>query len=63
MPSYVIADASVFIIFDKLNQMNLLKEIYQKVYTTLEIAEEFNMTGYLSNLQPINSIRTSYARK
>ncbi len=42
MPDYVIADASVFIIFDRLNQLRLLKDIYHKVYTTPEIAQEFN---------------------
>lgn len=44
MHKYVIADTSVFIIFDKINQLDLLREIYQTVYTTPEIAKEYNKT-------------------
>jgi len=42
MPRYVIADASVFIIFDKIDQFDILKKVYQKIYTTSEIADEYN---------------------
>ena len=42
MPEYVIADASVLIIFDKIDRFEILKEVYQKIYTTPEIADEFN---------------------
>ena len=44
MPRFVIADASVFIIFDKLNQFELLKAVYQNIFTTPEIEKEFNKT-------------------
>jgi predicted nucleic acid-binding protein len=42
MPSYVIADASVLIIFDKLKRFDILQKIYQNIYTTTEISQEFN---------------------
>lgn len=42
MPEVVIADASVLIIFDKLVQLDILKKIYQTIYTTPEISQEFN---------------------
>jgi predicted nucleic acid-binding protein len=41
MPKYVIANASVLIVLDKIEQLNLLKRIYQNIYTTPEIAEEY----------------------
>jgi predicted nucleic acid-binding protein len=41
MPRYVIADASVFILFDKIDRLDILKGVYQKVITTPEIANEF----------------------
>jgi predicted nucleic acid-binding protein len=42
MPSYVIADASVLIIFDKIKRFDILQKIYQNIYTTTEISQEFN---------------------
>lgn len=42
MPDYVIADASVLIIFDKLDQLDILQKIYLNIYTTPEISQEFN---------------------
>ncbi|KPK83080.1 MAG: hypothetical protein AMS27_13375 [Bacteroides sp. SM23_62_1] len=42
MPECVIADTSVLIIFDKIERFEILKEVYQKIYTTPEIVEEFN---------------------
>jgi predicted nucleic acid-binding protein len=42
MLDYVIADASVLIIFDKLNQFDILEKIYHNIYTTAEISLEFN---------------------
>jgi predicted nucleic acid-binding protein len=42
MLSYVIADASVLIIFDKLKRFDILQKIYQNIYTTTEISQEFN---------------------
>lgn len=41
MHRYVIADASVLIIFDKIDHLDLLRKIYQQIYTTPEIAFEF----------------------
>ncbi len=41
MPRYVIADASVLIILDKINQLDLLKGVYNSIYTTIEIFEEY----------------------
>ena len=41
MPKYVIADASVLIILDKIDQLELLRRIYKEVYTTPEISSEF----------------------
>lgn len=42
MPDYVIADASVFIILDKIDRLNILKGVYQEIYTTPEIADEYS---------------------
>jgi predicted nucleic acid-binding protein len=41
MPEFVIADTSVLIIFEKLNHLQLLKDIYRKIYITPEIREEY----------------------
>ncbi len=41
MHSIVIADTSCFILLTKINEINLLKELYSSVYTTPEIASEF----------------------
>ncbi|MEZ5070312.1 MAG: DUF3368 domain-containing protein [Bacteroidales bacterium] len=37
----VISDTSVLIVFSKIEQLDLLKGLYSKVYTTPEIVEEF----------------------
>src|SRR4030042_3876709 len=42
MPNYVIAEASVLFIFDKLNRFDILQKIYQNIYTTNEMLHEFN---------------------
>jgi len=42
MPDFVIADASVLIIFDKLECIDILQKIYQNIFTTPEISQEFN---------------------
>lgn len=42
MPDFVIADASVLIILDKIDQLDLLYKIYGEIYTTEEINKEFN---------------------
>lgn len=41
MPKVVIADASPLILFHKIDELNLLKEVYGKLITTPEIALEF----------------------
>ena len=41
MPRYVIADASVLIVLDKIDQLNLLRGVYNDIYTTPEIANEY----------------------
>jgi predicted nucleic acid-binding protein len=41
MPRYVIADASVLIVLDKIEQLDLLKGVYHDIYTTPEVAIEF----------------------
>lgn len=41
MPKTVIADTSTLIIFQKIGEFNLLKEVYGGLITTPEIAEEF----------------------
>ena len=41
MPKYVIADASVLIILDKIDQLELLGKVYKEIYTTPEISNEF----------------------
>ena len=42
MPKFVISDTSCLILFSKIEQILLLQKVYQKVYTTPEIALEFN---------------------
>jgi len=41
MPRVVISDTSVLIVFSKIEQLDLLKNVYTKVYTTPEIIKEF----------------------
>jgi predicted nucleic acid-binding protein len=41
MPRFVIADASVLIILDKIDQLNLLRQVYKEIFTTPEISKEF----------------------
>ena len=41
MHKIVIADASCLIILDKIGELNLLKNVYDTVWTTPEIAQEF----------------------
>jgi predicted nucleic acid-binding protein len=42
MPKFVISDTSCLILFSKIEQILLLQKVYHKVYTTPEIALEFN---------------------
>ena len=41
MPKIVIADTSCFILLDKIDSLSLLQAVYQSVYTTPQIANEF----------------------
>ena len=41
MPRFVIADASVLIILDKIDQLELLGKVYKEICTTPEISNEF----------------------
>jgi predicted nucleic acid-binding protein len=41
MHKIIISDTSTLIIFDKINELNLLKQVYGELITTPEIAEEF----------------------
>lgn len=41
MPNSVITDTSVLIIFDKIDRLDILEKVYQKIYTTPEIASEY----------------------
>ncbi len=41
MPKVVISDTSTLILFHKINEFNLLQEVYEELITTPEIAEEF----------------------
>jgi len=41
MPRVVIPDTSALILFQKIDEFNLLKEIYRELISTPEVAEEF----------------------
>lgn len=41
MPELIICDTSCFILFDKINRLDLLKNCYAGIYVTPEISEEF----------------------
>jgi len=43
LKNLVIADASCLILLNKIDELNILKDNYQKVYITPEIAKEFNV--------------------
>jgi len=43
MPDIVIADTSCFIVLQKVNQLDLLRLLYNAVITTPEIAEEYKL--------------------
>jgi len=43
MPDIIIADTTCFIILSKINELHLLQKLYGTVYTTVDIAQEFNM--------------------
>lgn len=44
MPNIVISDTSCLILFQKINQLEILLKVYQTVITTPQIAAEFNET-------------------
>lgn len=41
MPNIVISDTSILIIFDKIDELNLLQGVYGTLLTTPEVVEEF----------------------
>lgn len=41
MHKTIISDTSCFIILAKINELELLHQLYGEVYTTVEIAEEY----------------------
>ncbi len=41
LPSIVISDTSCLILFDKINHLHLLQQLFSKVYTTPEVEAEF----------------------
>lgn len=41
MPKIVISDSSVLIVFQKIDEFNLLQKVYGELFTTPEVAEEF----------------------
>jgi len=41
MPRIVIADSSTLILFDKINRLYILKNVYSQLITTHEVAKEF----------------------
>ncbi len=52
----VIADASCFIILFKIGELKLLSEIFDEIYTTVEIAEEFGFSlPSWVNIHPVNN--------
>ena len=41
MPKFIISDTSTLILFQKIDEFNLLKKVYGELITTPEIAEEY----------------------
>lgn len=41
MPDTIISDSSCLIVFDKMNELNILNELYGKIFTTTEVAAEY----------------------
>lgn len=44
MLDLIICDTSVLILFEKINKLDVLKQLYSKIYITPEIALEFGNT-------------------
>ena len=44
MLDLIIRDTSVLILFEKINKLDVLKQLYSKIYITPEIALEFGNT-------------------
>lgn len=44
MPKVVISDTSTLILFQKIDQLDLLKKVYTELITTPEIADEYAET-------------------
>lgn len=43
MPKVVITDTSCLILFQKINELEILKKVYQKLYTTQEVSDEYGL--------------------
>lgn len=41
MPETIISDTSILILFDKINELQILNKVYTKVYITQEVADEY----------------------
>lgn len=41
MSKVVVSDTSTLILFEKIDELNLLKKVYGELHTTVEIAEEY----------------------
>lgn len=56
MPELIICDTSCLILFDKLNKLDLLKKLYNKIYITPEIGREFGavLPKWVKIKQPTN---------
>lgn len=56
MLELIICDTSCLILFDKLNKLDLLKKLYDKIYITPEIEKEFGATlpSWIKIKQPKN---------
>ena len=57
MPKIVISDTSCLIVLDKINELNILKEIYSEVITTPEVKSEFrnSLPDWIKILSPKNT--------
>ncbi|MDA3891039.1 MAG: hypothetical protein PF517_05170 [Salinivirgaceae bacterium] len=57
MPKIVISDTSTLILFQKIEQFELLNKLYGEVVTTPEIAEEYGPNGLQLNQYQTENIR------
>ena len=61
MPNIIIIDTSTLILFDKINELNLLQKVYKELVITPEIAEEFGEN--LPNWIKIHSVTDKKYKK